>query len=70
MMEYNTFKYVRAVVRNEGLHYAFTHYSEFDEVEDESFHTLRLAYLKASKELEEYVTVLANAEDEDELKED
>ena len=39
----------------EGFHYCFESYSHFDEIKDERFHELRLAYLKAAKELEDYV---------------
>jgi len=39
----------------EGFHYCFEWYSTFEEIEDEKFHELRLAYLKAANELENYV---------------
>jgi hypothetical protein len=40
---------------NEGFDYCFKHYSSFEEVEDEKFHSLRESYIKISEELEEYV---------------
>jgi hypothetical protein len=39
----------------EGFHYCFKHYSSFEEVEDEKFHSLRESYIKIADELEEYV---------------
>jgi hypothetical protein len=43
------------VLENEGFDYAFIHYSNFGEVKDAKFHELRLAYVKAHKELETYI---------------
>jgi len=39
----------------EGFHYCFECYSSFTDVKDKKFHKLRLEYLKASKDLENYV---------------
>lgn len=47
-------EYVQACVENEGLDYAFRHYSDFEKIEDEKFHELRKAYVKAAEELVEY----------------
>ena len=49
------FQYVQAKMRDEGFDYCFRHYSSFEEVEDEKFHTLRETYKKIAEELEEYV---------------
>jgi len=49
------FQYVRAKMRDEGFDYCFKHYSSFEEVEDEKFHSLRESYVKIAEELEEYV---------------
>lgn len=49
------FKYVQYKMHDEGFHYCFNDYSNFDEIEDERFHELRLAYLKAANELENYI---------------
>lgn len=48
--------YVFHCMGNEGFHYCFEHYSDFDEVKDEEFHKLRKEYLKISEKLEKYVT--------------
>ena len=49
------FQMVRYRMDAEGFHYCFKHYSSFEEVEDEKFHSLRESYIKISEELEEYV---------------
>lgn len=49
------FEYVRAKMENEGFHYCFRHYSDFEEIKDEKFHELRLAYLEAADALEKYI---------------
>ena len=49
------FEMVRYRMDAEGFHYCFKHYSSFEEVEDEKFHSLRESYIKISEELEEYV---------------
>ena len=49
------FEMVRYRMDAEGFHYCFRHYSSFEEVEDEKFHSLRESYIKITEELEEYV---------------
>ena len=49
------FEMVRYRMDAEGFHYCFKHYSSFEEVEDEKFHSLRESYIKIAEELEEYV---------------
>lgn len=49
------FQMVRYRMEDEGFHYCFRSYSEFEEVEDPRFHELRLAYLEAAKNLETYI---------------
>jgi hypothetical protein len=49
------FQMVQYRMSNEGFDYCFKHYSSFEEVEDEKFHSLRESYIKISEELEEYV---------------
>lgn len=49
--------YVRETVNQEGFDYTFTGYSNFEEIEDREFHRLREAYLKARKELAEYIGI-------------
>ncbi len=51
----DNFQYVLAKMRDEGFDYCFRHYSSFEEVEDEKFHSLRESYVKIAEELEEYV---------------
>jgi hypothetical protein len=49
--------YVRGCIDNESFDYAFVHYSHFENINDQEFHRLREAYLKAGKELAEYLGV-------------
>lgn len=49
------FQYVRAKMRDEGLHYCFESYSSFEEVDDPEFHKLRKAYLRSAKKLQDHV---------------
>jgi hypothetical protein len=49
------YKYVLNKMRNEGFHYCFTSYSNFEEIDDDKFHELRLKYIKISNELENYI---------------
>ena len=44
-------KVVTDVIDNEGFEYAFVHYSNFDDVENEEFHAMRKEYLKAREKL-------------------
>ena len=46
---------VNATIENEGFDYAFCDYSDFEEINDEKFHKLRKAYIKASEELKKYI---------------
>jgi len=50
-------------MKEEGFHYCFVHYSRFEEIKDEKFHQLRLKYLEAAKNLEEYINSMGQ-EDE------
>jgi len=49
--------YMEQKIEKEGFHYAFVGYSDFDEVKDEKFHELRKKYLKALKELGDYMGI-------------
>ena len=53
--EQENWEFLYAKMRDEGFHYCFKHYSNFEEIDDKKFHTLRLQYLKVAKELEDYV---------------
>lgn len=46
---------IQNTIENEGFDYAFRHYSDFDEIEDEKFHALRIAYVDAAEALGEYL---------------
>lgn len=39
----------------EGFHYCFDGYSDWEEIKDEEFHKLRESYLQSCKELREYI---------------
>jgi len=65
----DNFQYVRAKMRDEGFDYCFRHYSSFEEVEDEKFHSLRESYVKIAEELEEYVESKIN-QIQDEIQEE
>lgn len=54
-MEEKDLQYVRNCIEGEGFDYAFVGYSSFREVEDEEFHRLRLAYIAAHEELQDYI---------------
>ena len=64
--ELENWEYVQYRIEEEGLHYCFKHYSNFEEIKDEEFHRLRLNYLESAKLLEEYV----NNKCEEEIYED
>ena len=63
------FQMVQYRMSNEGIDYCFKHYSSFEEVEDEKFHSLRESYIKISEELEEYVKSKIN-QIQDEIQEE
>lgn len=46
---------VKYRMRNEGIDYCFESYSNWDEINDEEFHRLRLGFLQYMKEIREYV---------------
>ncbi|GAB1672258.1 hypothetical protein [Mannheimia haemolytica] len=50
-------EYLQSKIENEGFEYAFVSYSSFKEIQDEKFHELRKAYLKARSELAEYIDI-------------
>lgn len=51
------FEMVKVRIRQEGFHYCFKHYSNFEEIEDERFHELRKQYLETAEMLEKYVDI-------------
>lgn len=42
-------------INNEGFHYCFSGYSNWDDIKDQKFHNLRLDYLKSASLLNKYV---------------
>lgn len=42
-------------MKEEGFHYCFKHYSNWDEIKDNEFHKLRNQYLESANKLEQYV---------------
>jgi len=52
-----SFESVKYRIREEGIDYCFKHYSDFEDIEDKEFHKLRLAYIKANEEIQEYINV-------------
>lgn len=56
MTQENDFHYVKSKIENEGFHYCFFHYSDFeDEIQDEGFHKLRKIYIEAARNLTKYI---------------
>jgi hypothetical protein len=55
MTKLEDFADLNSRMNQEGLHYCFKHYSSFNDIEDDKFHKLRKAYLKAADELEKYI---------------
>jgi hypothetical protein len=53
--EIENWENVYAHKKQEGFDYCFRHYSSFKEIKDEKFHELRISYLLAAKELEQYI---------------
>ena len=63
--EYNEFM---SKIESEGFDYAMTDYSDWDEIQDEKFHKLRNAFVKARQALLDYIDLDGwyDSEDEDE----
>lgn len=51
----DNFRAVRYRMDNEGIDYCFESYSDWDEIEDEEFHKLRLEFLDSMKKIRSYV---------------
>jgi len=47
--------FLHSKMEQEGFHYCFKHYSNFEEIEDEEFHKLRNQYLEIADQLKKYV---------------
>jgi hypothetical protein len=50
--------------REEGFDYCFIGYSSWEELKDEKFHKLRLKYIEAQKELDNYIEELFDSIEE------
>ena len=48
-------KYVLYRMDDEGFHYCFIHFSNWEEIKDEKFHQLRNQYIKSAEELKKYI---------------
>lgn len=48
---------VRSRADQEGFDYCFCSYSDFEDIKDEQFHTLRRAYVKAAEALKAYLNI-------------
>jgi len=42
-------------IDEEGFDYCMRHYSDWKEINDKKFHELRLKYIQAQKELDQYI---------------
>ena len=55
VQEAENWTYLHTKMGDEGFHYCFKHYSDFEEIEDEEFHKLRKQYLESAELLEKYI---------------
>lgn len=46
---------LKSTIREEGIHYALTHYSDWSEIEDDEFHLLLTKYQIALEDIEYYI---------------
>ena len=46
---------VRYRIDAEGMEYCFSHYSSFDDIEDDEFHKLRLNLIQLMDQMEQFV---------------
>lgn len=46
---------IQGCIDCEGFDYTFRDYSNWSDIEDEEFHKLRVAYIKAADELDTYI---------------
>lgn len=42
-------------INQEGFHYCFMHYSNFEDINDVQFHEFRLKYIDAAERLAKYI---------------
>jgi hypothetical protein len=53
--EQEQWEFVYHKMREEGFHYCFESYSNFEDIKNETFHKLRQEYLLSAKQLENYI---------------
>jgi len=53
--ELENWENVRYRMKAEGIEYCFRHYSNFEEIDNEAFHLLRMFIVEAMDEMEEMV---------------
>lgn len=56
-MKAKELNYIQDTVEDEGFGYAFLHYSDFEEIQDEEFHRLRLEFELSAQALADYLNV-------------
>lgn len=56
-MKLHEIRRMQEIVENEGFTYAFTDYSHYEEIEDETFHRLRMMFLNSRIALANYIGV-------------
>ena len=54
-VELEDWERLRYRMKEEGIEYCFRHYSNWEEINDEKFHELRLKLIDTMKEISEYV---------------
>lgn len=54
-VELEDWERLRYRMKEEGIEYCFRHYSNWEEINDEKFHELRLKLIDTMKEIREYV---------------
>ena len=60
MGELEDWLYLENKKENEGFYYCFKHYSDWSEIKDKKFHSLRKKYLKISEQLNNYIYTKIN----------
>lgn len=67
--ELDKLKSVQYRMREEGFHYCFKHYSNFNEIDDSFFHQLRQNYLLSADMLETYINKCVQILENEEMNE-
>ena len=56
-MDAKNLDYIRSTIELEGFSYTFEGYSDFEDIKDPEFHRLRRAYVKAARDLKDYLNI-------------